>query len=90
MNFDIRDTNWLTLDSLEDDVTYFLQAKRQLFQDSFEPADILFSQAQSLPDEENAGFLGSDIKFQKRAGENVYIRALETPVNIQIEAIAHE
>lgn len=90
MNFDIYDTKWLRLDDLIDNSTYFLQAKRKMYQDYFEPVEILFTQIPHYPYEIDDGFYGSDIKFQKRAGEDVYIRTLETPVNIQIEAIAHE
>ena len=87
MNFDLKNTRWYKIPNLLDDTTYFLQAKIKLYQDDFQEVSILFTQIPNYPLEEDDGVLASDFKFQKRSGEDVYIRTLTSPVNIQIEAI---
>ena len=87
MNFDLTNTQWYKVNDLIDNSAYMLQAKMKLYQDDFKEVDILFTQLPIYPPEIDDGILGSDIKFKKRAGEDVYIRTLTTPTNIQIEAI---
>lgn len=87
MNFDLTNTNWYKIPNLANDSTYYLQAKIKIYQDDFQEVDILFTQNASYPAEIDDGIYASDIKFKKRAGEDVYIRTLTSPTNIQIEVV---
>lgn len=87
MNFDLTHTKWYKVPDLTDDTTYYLQAKIKKFQDDFMDVAILFTQSAEFPPETDDGIYGSDIKFKKRSGEDVYIRTLTSPTNIQIEVV---
>ena len=85
MNFDLRTTEWYQIPNLIDGATYVLQSKIKTLSE-FQEIEILFTQGVSEPPELDDGILASDIKFKKRENENVYIRTMITPTNIQVEA----
>lgn len=91
MNYDIETaTEWTLLDDLTDEAVYFLQGKhsdvsngqKKWFEKTF-----LYTQTDTEPTEESHGILVSSIKFDKKAGKNVYIKAISLPLNIQIEEV---
>ena len=90
MNFDLTSTDWTQVSDLTDNTTYILQAKKffeNLFMKSYTTINILFTQAENIPEDNKTGILASDIKFKKVSGLNIYIKALGTPTNIDIQEV---
>ena len=90
MNFDVTNTDWLEVENLNNNSTYVLQAKNffgNLFMKSYTITNILFAQAENIPEDNKTGILASDIKFKKIEGLNIYIKAIGTPTNIDIQEV---
>lgn len=90
MNFDVTTTEWQEIENLTDDKTYILQSKSvidTMFYKNYSKSDILFFQGASIPEDNKSGMLGFEFKFTKLSGNNVYIKALNTPINIQIDEV---
>lgn len=90
MNFDIISTDWQLVDDLTDSKTYLLQAKTvvdNMFFKSWSSTNILFTKGSTLPTDNKTGLLDSCFKFTKIADENIYIKAISTPTNIEIQEV---
>lgn len=90
MNFDITSTDWQLISDLTDNTTYLLQAKTvvdNMFFKSWSGTNILFTKGTTLPTDNKTGLLDSCFKFTKIADENIYIKALTTPTNIEIQEV---
>lgn len=90
MNFDITSTDWQLVENLTDTKTYLLQAKTisdSFFYKSYGNTNILFAKGSTLPTDNKTGLLDSCFKFTKIADENIYIKAINTPTNIEIQEV---
>lgn len=90
MNFDVTTQNWQEVENLTDDKTYFLQAKtisNAVFTVFYGNTNILFVQAATKPEDNKTGLLGNEFKFTKVSGVKIYIKALGTPINIDVQEV---
>ncbi len=87
MNFDLTTTEWTEIENLTNDKTYFLQAK-SINEDFESPIyrkqKVLYSIGDK-PTDIKTGLLISEKVFKKTEGMNIYIKALATPINIEIQ-----
>lgn len=86
MNFDLTENTWYQVEDLEDEMTYLLQSKIKSM-NGFQEVEILFTQSESEPEEDDDGLLLTAVKFKKKAEESVYIKPISLPVNVQIEVV---
>lgn len=90
MNFDLTTTEWEEVENLTDDKIYILQAKSVNVLDYFvryDVVDVLFAQSATEPADNKTGFVGSEFKFKKVSGVKIYIKAISTPVNIDVQEV---
>ena len=90
MNYNITTLDWQLVDDLTDSKTYLLQAKTvsdSFWYKSYSNTNILFAKGTTLPTDNKTGLLDSCFKFTKIADENIYIKAISTPTNIEIQEV---
>lgn len=90
MNFDVTTQDWQEVENLTDDTIYLMQAKtvsNGYGITAYGEANILFHQGTSVPTDNKIGQLATDVKFKKVEGVNIYIKALNTPTNIDIQEV---
>ena len=90
MNFDVTSQEWQEVENLTDDKTYFLQAKtisNAIFATFYGNTNILFAQSATIPTDNKTGLLSNEFKFTKKSGINIYIKALGTPINIEVQEV---
>lgn len=90
MNFDVTSLEWQEVEDLTDDKTYTLQAKcvnDYVWYKNTSVTNILLTQSVDIPNDNKTGFLDSQFKFKKTSGVKVYIKALGTPINVEIQEV---
>lgn len=90
MNFDITTTEWQQVENLVDNTTYVLQAKifsDNFFSKNYNETNVLFVQNTTIPTNNKTGLLVDNVKFKKVSGTNIYIKAIGTPTNIDIQEV---
>ncbi len=91
MNFDLTTTDWIEIENLTNDKTYYLQSRIIINRDNklyFYPEDILYTQSATVPTVEYAGLLDNSFRFDKKSGKNVYVKAVKGLSNIHVEEVA--
>lgn len=91
-NFNLTDTSWTEVENLVDGETYFLQGKLDKVGntstfENYISQELMFTQTDTAPTELNEGIIASGIKFTKKAGQYVYVRAVVSLTNVQIEKV---
>lgn len=83
MNFNLTNTEWTKITGLIEGKTYILQAKRGKNEAiTYNKTNILLTVQDDIPENLREGLLDSEFKFV--AENNVYIRAISLPVNINV------